>query len=431
MTTEPMPLDDRLDDALSNAASATSFRIHRGLVDLFPDQAVLETGEGEFDPWDYGKAGHCDIAPREGVFSQLESGWDRPHRGVSIFPGNACLAVRWNDHALVVVKASWSQGAYERVTRHWVVADSIPIAQSFFLAVTEWCHAPKEEVLAFNGGCWTKSKELYAAISNASFDDLILAGDLKSAIRQDFERFLASRAEYETYRVPWKRGVLFVGPPGNGKTHCLRATVKFLNVPCLYVQSLQAKYETDDANILKVFKHARSLTPCCLVFEDLDAMITPENRSFFLNQLDGFSDNPGILTLATTNHPERLDPAILSRPSRFDRKYHFDLPALTERAAYIESWNRKFQPAMRLGDDESQRVAEATDGFSFAYIKELFVSSMMAWMVEKRAGGMPKILDEQLAVLREHMKSETSAAPEKAGTQGMERAVEAVMKRFF
>jgi AAA+ superfamily predicted ATPase len=431
MAMEPKRLDDLLDDALSNSASATSYRIRRGLVALFPDKAVFETDEGEFDPWEYGTKGHCEIAPRDGVCSQLESGWGRHARGVWTIPGNACLAVRWNAHDLVVVKASWSQSAYQRVTRHWIVAESLKVAESFFLAVTEWCHAPKEEVLAFNGGCWTKSKELYASISNASFDDLILAGDLKNAIRQDFERFLASRTEYEAYRVPWKRGVLFVGPPGNGKTHCLRATVKFLNVPCLYVQSLQAKYETDDANILKVFKHARSLTPCCLVFEDLDSMITPENRSFFLNQLDGFSDNPGILTLATTNHPERLDPAILSRPSRFDRKYHFDLPALRERSAYIESWNRKFQPDMRLGDDEAKAVSDATEGFSFAYVKELFVSAMMAWMIEKRAGTMPRILDEQLAILREHMKSETSAAPAKAEPQGMERAVEAVMKRFF
>jgi AAA+ superfamily predicted ATPase len=77
--------------------------------------------------------------------------------------------------------------------------------------------------------------------------------------------------EYEKYRVPWKRGVLFVGPPGNGKTHCLRATVKVLGVPCLYVHSLKSRYDADDRNILKVFERARTYTPSCLVFEDLDA----------------------------------------------------------------------------------------------------------------------------------------------------------------
>ena len=68
-------------------------------------------------------------------------------------------------------------------------------------------------------------------------------------------------------------------------------------------------------------------------------MITDQNRSFFLNQLDGFAHNDGILTLATTNHPDRLDPAIVDRPSRFDRKYHFGLPALRARARTWRMWN--------------------------------------------------------------------------------------------
>ncbi len=404
-----LPLDALLDDALSNAASATSYRITRGLRGAFPEKAVFETGENEFDPWEYRESGECEVVQRDGVCSEMESGWNGPSKGTWTGPRTAFLSVRWKDNSLLVVVARWVEARWQTETRRWVVADSMDVARSFFEAVTEWCHAPKREILAFNGGCWNKSKELYDAVQAASFEDLILAGDLKSAIRGDFEHFLAARAEYEKHRVPWKRGVLFVGPPGNGKTHCLRATVKFLGVPCLYVQSLQSRYETDDANILKVFKHARTLTPCCLVFEDLDAMITPQNRSFFLNQLDGFSDNPGILTLATTNHPERLDPAILSRPSRFDRKYHFALPGLPERLAYIELWNGRFGAEMRLAPGEARALAEATDGFSFAYVKELFVSSMMAWVEKREAGDMPRVMHEQLAVLREHMRSDVTA----------------------
>jgi AAA+ superfamily predicted ATPase len=56
-----------------------------------------------------------------------------------------------------------------------------------------------------------------------------------------------------------------------------------------------------------------------------------ESSSIFLNELDGIADNIGIVTLATTNHPERLDLSIVDRPSRFDRKYPFDLPELPER----------------------------------------------------------------------------------------------------
>lgn len=211
--------------------------------------------------------------------------------------------------------------------------------------------------------------------------------------------------------MPWKRGVLFVGPPGNGKTHCLRAVIRMLAVPCLYVQSLKSRYETDDANIARVFNRAREVTPCCLVFEDLDAMVTSENRSPFLNQLDGFANASGMLTLATTNHPERLDPAIVDRPSRFDRKYHFGLPAAPERLRYIAGWRERLDSEMRITDDEVERLVLATDEFSFAYLKELFISATMRWITKREPGTMFKHLEAQLHLLRAQMRSDPSPTP--------------------
>src|SRR4029077_18785777 len=112
----------------------------------------------------------------------------------------------------------------------------------------------------------------------------------------------------------------------------------------------KAQYSTDHAQIRSVFERARKTTPCLLVLEDLDSLINDLNRSFFLNELDGFAANTGILVLATTNHPERLDPALLNRPSRFDRKYLFALPAHTERHAYICAWNAALEPALQIPD---------------------------------------------------------------------------------
>ena len=57
-----------------------------------------------------------------------------------------------------------------------------------------------------------------------------------------------------------------------------------------------------------------------LILEDLDSLINDANRSFFLNQLDGLENNDGLLVIGSTNHYDRLDPAITKRPSRFDRK---------------------------------------------------------------------------------------------------------------
>lgn len=69
-----------------------------------------------------------------------------------------------------------------------------------------------------------------------------------------------------------------------------------------------------------VFEKARMEAPCVLILEDLDSLINDANRSFFLNQLDGLENNDGLLVIGSTNHYDRLDPAITKRPSRFDRK---------------------------------------------------------------------------------------------------------------
>jgi len=109
------------------------------------------------------------------------------------------------------------------------------------------------------------------------------------------------------------------------------------------------------------------------------------------------------VTLATTNHPERLDPAILDRPSRFDRKYPFDLPEQPERHAYIVMWNKTLKPTLRLSDEEAVKISELTEGFSFAYLKELFLSSMMRWIAKPEQGTIEQVMTGQVNVLREQM----------------------------
>ena len=128
--------------------------------------------------------------------------------------------------------------------------------------------------------------------------------------------------------------------------------------------------------------------------------------------MDGFASNAGILTIATTNHPGQLDPAILDRPSRFDRKYHFGLPARPERLAYVEGWNRSLEPEARLTPEGESLAADRTEGFSFAYLKELFLSSLMAWVASPDRVGMDAILLEQVDSLRDQMKT-TAEAGEK------------------
>ena len=144
-----------------------------------------------------------------------------------------------------------------------------------------------------------------------------------------------------------------------------------------------------------------------LVLEDLDSMIDNNNRAFFLNELDGFHSNTGVVVLATTNHPEKLDTSILDRPSRFDRKYYFQLPADAERRAYIGRWNCELQPEMRMTEKSVARVVRETQDFSFAYLKELFVTSMVQWLSSGGTRPMDEVLIGQTALLRKQMSQRT------------------------
>jgi transitional endoplasmic reticulum ATPase len=95
--------------------------------------------------------------------------------------------------------------------------------------------------------------------------------------------------------------LIFHGPPGNGKTISIKALMKNLEHPSLYVKSFHT-YNSDETGIQMIFEKARAMAPCLLILEDIDSLITNDNRSYFLNEVDGLEENDGILVLATTNH---------------------------------------------------------------------------------------------------------------------------------
>lgn len=374
-----MKIKQLIIEALSLPSSAISYHVSQQLAALYPNKTLIEGCDCSFNLEMYANAHKCTIERKASVHNQFSSSWDGLENEIRNSAENACFEVLWHGHTLDILLMSWSEG-FSRIQYYWILADSKKLAEDFFADVCQWNSQIREEVMVFEDGHWAKNPDLFQVIKSATFDNLILRGTLKQDIQDDLASFLASRHTYEAYGVPWKRGILFIGSPGNGKTHTVKALINKMQQPCLYVKSFKSQYFTDNDNIRQVFKQARQSAPCILVLEDLDSLINAENRSFFLNELDGFATNAGVVTLATTNHPERLDPAIVDRPSRFDRKYHFELPALTERVAYIRLWNDLLKDGMRLSDAGITRIAERTDGFSFAYLKELFLSSMVRWM---------------------------------------------------
>ncbi len=388
---------------------AMAYYVSERLTTLFPHKALLETSDSDFNLAEYARAGHCALAHRPVPHSHRTVYWHGMERRVEELAQNTWLDVSWQGHRIEVVLLQLGEQQHS-----FVLAEDREVARGFFATVCGWEARVHDEVLVFSRGHWAKDERLFASIKGARLDNLVLRPGLKEEIQGDAARFFAARETYKTYGVPWKRGLLFAGPPGNGKTHAVKALVNALGQPCLYVKSFKAGQEPDEFGMAAVFERARATAPCVLVLEDLDSLVTGQNRSFFLNEMDGFAANGGILTLATTNHPERLDPAIVHRPSRFDRTYHFDLPAALERETYIARWNESLRPAMQLSTATVSRTAEQTEGFSFAYLKELFLSATMGWMAHSTADAMDAVMGAQVTLLRQQM---FSAAAHLSGAQ--------------
>ena len=402
-----MSIENFIKDALYKPDDYTAYHVGRKLAELHPDKTIVAGENWYFDLETFVRDGHCSVIEQKSVFHQVVTDWPGRGRKLKDRIENAWLNVLWKGNLMDVVLITWAEGRC-RSRHHWIIADDRQIAEEFFRSVCEWSCEVRGEILVYHDGYFRKDKQLLNSIKSATFDNLVLPDSLKRQIENDFQQFFNSREVYERYRIPWKRGAIFIGPPGNGKTHALKALINQLGKPCLYIRSFKSEDDTDEYNMSEVFKRARMNAPCVLVLEDLDSMIDDDNRAFFLNELDGFDSNTGVVVLASTNHPEKLDSSILERPSRFDRKYYFQLPADAERRAYIEKWNCELQPEMRVTEKGIARVVHDTHDFSFAYLKELFVTSMIQWLSSGSAGSMDDVLQGQTKLLREQMSSKES-----------------------
>ncbi|VDC06305.1 unnamed protein product [Peniophora sp. CBMAI 1063] len=266
-------------------------------------------------------------------------------------------------------------------------------------------------VLVFEQGFWFRDGLLWRELQDADWEDIILEEDFKDNLRQDVYNFFESERMYQQYKLPWKRGIILYGPPGDGKTVTLKALMKdcdMLGYIPLYVKSFKSRFFNEEECIAKVFQQARLQAPCLVVFEDVDSLINSENRSVFLNQLDGIAGSEGVAVLATTNHFDRLDEGIADRPSRFDRKFLFDDPERHARLMYARYWQNKLKNSdnVKFPDELTISVADNTEGFSFAYLKEVFVSALTAALKAHEHGrdiSFPDQIHREIRKLREQI----------------------------
>lgn len=171
-----------------------------------------------------------------------------------------------------------------------------------------------------NYGDWMNFGEIYGK----SIENIVLKE--KQEIVDNIADFISKEAWYFKRGLSYKRGYLFYGSPGNGKTSLCLALAKHFNRD---IQFLNLNDIEKDSNLFVSFNNIRNNS--ILVIEDVDAVFgTREGKSkisfsALLNCMDGAFSKYGIITIMTTNHADRIDDALI-REGRIDMKIKIDNP---------------------------------------------------------------------------------------------------------
>ena len=162
----------------------------------------------------------------------------------------------------------------------------------------------------FTDGPHGMEKELAPITRMVDRTEVIMKEEVKTDIYRSIDQFFAEdRAFFKEYQLPYKRGILLYGKPGNGKTTLVKSIAGSVKAPVAYWQITE---NTGSESIQEVFQAAANMAPMILVIEDIDAM--PQRaRSYFLNILDGATSKEGIFLIGATNYPEQIDPALMNR----------------------------------------------------------------------------------------------------------------------
>lgn len=194
------------------------------------------------------------------------------------------------------------------------------------------------------------------------WDNLILDEKYKDSIRKSAS-FLEKKGKQFT-----ARGLLFIGPPGTGKTKTGRVLMNELDATFIWVSSKDFRHIGPLRALVLGFSLARNLAPSVLFLEDIDTWLRGEMEyvtDLIKTEMDGIKQNRGMITILTSNYPEKLPDALLDRPGRFHHIVKFELPKEELRKEMLKMW------AGDIGEELLQEITEKTEGFSGAHIKEL------------------------------------------------------------
>ncbi|MBF1348414.1 MAG: ATP-dependent metallopeptidase FtsH/Yme1/Tma family protein [Megasphaera micronuciformis] len=229
-----------------------------------------------------------------------------------------------------------------------------------------------------------------------SFKDVAGADEAKEELSEIVE-FLRNPAKYNAIGAKIPKGVLLFGPPGTGKTLLARAVAGEAGVPFFSISGsdfVEMCVGVGASRVRDLFAQAKKNAPCIIFIDEIDAVGRQrgaglggghDEREQTLNQLlvemDGFGANEGIITIAATNRPDILDPALL-RPGRFDRQITVDRPDLRGRVAILNV-HAKGKPLSK--DVDLKTIAKKTPGFTGADLSNLLnEAALLAARADKK-----------------------------------------------
>ena len=236
-----------------------------------------------------------------------------------------------------------------------------------------------------------------------SFKDVAGAEEAKQELEEVVE-FLKDPGKFTTIGAKIPKGVLLAGPPGTGKTLLAKAVAGEAGVPFFTISGsdfVEMFVGVGASRVRDLLTQAKKNAPCIIFIDEIDAVGRQrgaglggghDEREQTLNQLlvemDGFGANEGIITIAATNRPDILDPALL-RPGRFDRQVIVGRPDLRGREAILKVHARN-KP---LADDVDLKIiAKKTPGFTGADLSNLLnEAALLAARLNKKVITMAEV----------------------------------------
>jgi len=250
--------------------------------------------------------------------------------------------------------------------KSWLIV-SRASAASVLNRLVSLTHKPSKQVRMFGGGHLSFTP-------NYDWDSVTLDPSIAQLVRDDYESFFKRERWFRDHGLPFRRGYLFYGPPGNGKTTVIKVMASH---PAVTPLTLDFCHEClNNESLTGFFEMAAQNAPSLVIFEDLDRAFIDDDQKkppqitlqHFLNCLDGIGTQDGLIVVATANDPSMLDAAILKRPGRFDRVVAFRPPDRDLCVGYLHRLSRgELDPA------SLKSVACDAEGLSFAQLRESYI----------------------------------------------------------